>query len=55
MIDAVVKELLNLKGAYKAVTGVDWSPNATVSSENKPATAGAKPDSSKKSEKVCSK
>lgn len=53
MIDAAVKELLNLKAAYKAETGVDWSPNASVSSENKPATADVKPDSSKKSEKVC--
>ena len=49
-IDAAVKELLSFKAAYKAETGVEWSPNATTPSGNKStAIVDVKADPSNKS------
>lgn len=55
-IDAAVKDLLSLKTAYKTATGLDWTPTATATKENKPAatTAIKKDSTDKKTEKVCS-
>lgn len=52
-IDAAVKDLLSLKAAYKRATGLDWTPTATATKENKPAapTAIKKDSTDKKTEK----
>ena len=52
LIDAAVKELLNLKAAYKAETGVEWSPNTSTPSGSK-SSVDIKADPNKKTEKVC--
>ena len=34
-IDSAVKALLNLKASYKAVTGVEWTPNSVAAPVSK--------------------